>query len=65
MYDSDEKICIEEVFVTFLSNDSEIVGQLIWRARRFVFEGNMDESARIFFDGCLRQVVDDYIEDNG
>lgn len=46
-------------FVTFLTEDYEVVGQLLWVSGQFVFKGNVNKSANIFFD-CLNK----YIEEN-
>jgi len=43
--------------------DGEIVGELSWTKGKFRFEGDMEQSARLFFEGFLAPYVDGYIED--
>ena len=41
--------------------ETEMIGKLDWSSGKLVFEGNVDESAKLFFD-WLKQYIDLYIE---
>jgi len=40
-----------------------VVGELSWSTGKFVFTGNADESAKVFFEYFLKSLVDEYIEE--
>ena len=44
-------------------NNGKEVGQLYWTDGELKFEGNMDESAKLFFE-FLKPYVDEYIKAN-
>lgn len=46
--------------VTF-SQDNKDIGTLSWEGGKFHFEGDAEESAKVFFD-FLRPYIDNYIE---
>jgi len=46
------------VFMTFGGD----IGRISWDEGIMKFEGNAEESARIFFEDCLKPMVDEYIE---
>jgi len=50
--------------VVFHNRDGETVGTL-WFDGPMRFEGDAEESARVFFEHFLKQLVDDYIESKG
>lgn len=45
----------------FFNNDDKEIGTLSWRTGRFVFNGDADLSAKVFFEH-LRRDIDSYIE---
>lgn len=48
--------------IVFIDNDNE-VGCLNWDTGKLEFKGNMDESAKIFFN-FLKGYIDNYLREN-
>ena len=51
-------------FITFCNVNEEEVGRLVWDVGQLTFIGDMDESADIFFNVCLQNLIDKYIKEN-
>jgi len=47
--------------ITFWDNGGRLLGRLRWPDGALQFEGNADESARVFFESVLKPLVDGYI----
>ncbi len=58
IWEQDAVDYISATSVTFGDN----VGKISWEEGTMTFEGNADESARMFFEGFLKPLVDEYIE---
>ena len=50
------------LFIYGPSSDEEPIGKLYFKDGKWEFEGEMAESARLFFENFLRPIVDSYIE---
>ena len=48
--------------ITFHDTDSGEIGFLSWEKGYFEFEGKAEKSAIIFFENCLKPLVDEYIK---
>ena len=45
------------------NKDGKEIGWISWDKGELVFEGNADESAKVFFNDFLKNYVDQYIAD--
>ena len=59
----DIKLKLEHNIIFNDMNTGDEVGRLSWNKGKFEFEGDMDESARIFFD-YLKGYVDSYLQEH-
>ena len=62
------KLESKKYYLIYLQYKNELTGEDTYCALRViddkvVFEGNADESAKYFFEGILKKLVDDYIEE--
>ncbi|TET13405.1 hypothetical protein E3J84_00105 [Candidatus Aerophobetes bacterium] len=48
--------------ITFHNKDNEEVGCLEFSGKKMIFKGKMEESAQVFFEWLLEQLVNPYIE---
>jgi len=48
--------------LTIYDRSVQEIGRLEWPEGKFRFVGDMEESARLFFDCVLKPLVDEYIE---
>ena len=46
----------------FCDDEGEIIGKLLWETGKLVFEGDAEESAKVFFEHYFKALVDGYIE---
>ena len=54
----------EIILVAFADSRGNMIGRLDIENGRMVFSGNMDESAKVFFE-LLKKVIDEYIKHDG
>lgn len=48
-------------YMEFADTRGSVVGLLTWSNGEFRFSGNASQSAKQFFNGTLKQIVDEYI----
>jgi hypothetical protein len=51
----------KSILISFVNPNKEIIGRLVIENREIKFEGNGNLSAQIFFNECLKPIVDNYI----
>ena len=47
----------------FFNQEGNEIGKLFWKDGTIKFEGNYEESAKLFFEIYLRNYMDNYIKD--
>jgi len=54
----------KRILISFVNPNKEIIGRLVIENREMRFEGNGNLSAQIFFNECLKPIIDNYISQN-
>lgn len=58
----DEKLEYDTIVFVFDEENNKEMGRLTWEDGIFKFEGNAEDSARIFFEHFIKKHIDEYIK---
>lgn len=60
-----DKTDSEYSYISFTDSAGNYAGKLSWENGVLKFNGNANNSALIFFNENLKQIIDEYIKENG